>query len=337
MKIAVDAMGGDYAPDEIVKGAVEAASEFTEDIIFLVGEQEKVRRIIGSGKSLPNIKIIHTDEFITMDESPTTALRTKKKSTMKIAAELVKSGECDAMISAGNTGALFEICLITMGRISGIKRPALAVLMPTKKGPCMLLDAGANADCKPEYLVQFAKMASIYMERVAGINNPRVGLINIGEEEGKGSLFYRQVHDCLKGEPGLNFTGNVESRGMMAGHVDVAVADGFVGNIVLKSSEAAADFMTTILKDELKKSVVAKMAALTLKPIFRVLKKRLDHSEYGGAILLGLNGILVKSHGRADARTIYNAIRVSKIMYNQQVQKAIEEFSRAEKSAAAGN
>jgi phosphate acyltransferase len=331
MNISVDAMGGDYAPDEIVKGSLDAAAEFKNDIIYLVGDEDRIRRVMGNA-NFPNIKIVHTDEYISMDESPTTALRSKKRSSIRLAAELVKSGECDAMISAGNTGALFEISLLTIGRINGIKRPALAVLMPTKRNACMLLDAGANADCKPEYLVQFARMGSIYMERVMGIENPRVGLINIGEEEGKGSLFYREVHQYLRNAQDLNFTGNVESRGIMAGQVDVAVADGFVGNIVLKSSEAAADFMTNVLRDEIKKSVVAKVAAMTLKPIFRSLKKRLDHSEHGGAILLGLNGILVKSHGRADARTIYNAIRVSRIMYNQQVQKAIEDFTKVEKA-----
>jgi glycerol-3-phosphate acyltransferase PlsX len=322
MNIAIDAMGGDYAPDEIVKGSIDAAKKFDKDAFFLVGDEKKLSKLIDC-KETPNINIVHTDEYIAMDDNPSVAIRSKKRSSMKLAAELVSKKECDAMISAGNTGALYEVSLFTMGRIKGIKRPALAVLMPTKKEPCLLLDAGANADCKPEFLVQFARMGSIYMEKVFGIDKPKIGLLNIGEESGKGNQFYKQIFECLENESTINFKGNIEPKCMMSGAIDVLVADGFSGNIFLKSSEAAAEFMQSVLREEIKKSIVAKMASLTLKPIFKNMKKRLAHSEHGGALFLGLQGIVIKSHGSADARTIYNAARIARIIHEQKVQDFI--------------
>lgn len=329
MRIAVDAMGGDYAPVEIVRGVLEASREFDRDYIYLVGDKYKIDRII-SDKTPSNIEIVHTDEYVTMDDFPTHVVKRKKKSSMNLAAKLVKENKSEAFISAGNTGALLQYSLLTIGRIRGIKRPALAVLLPTRKRPCMLIDAGANADCKLEYLIQFAHMGSIYMERVAGIDKPTIGLMNIGEEPGKGSLFYREIYQQLLNEKNLNFIGNVEPRVMLSGGIDVAVADGFAGNMILKSAEAAADFMQSVLREEIKRSVVAKVAALTLKPIFRNMKKRLDHSEHGGALLLGLRGIVVKSHGRADARTIYNAIKLARRIHSQNLQGFITEMARVE-------
>lgn len=324
MKIAVDAMGGDYAPAEIVKGALDAASEFGNDQIVLVGDRKKIKKYFD--RSFNNVEIVHTDEFIGMDESPSVALKAKKNSSMKLAAEQVKSGDCQAMVCAGNTGALLESSLLTLGRIGGIKRPALAVLLPSKKKPVMLLDAGANADCRIEYLMQFAYMGSIYMERVAGVKRPRVGLLNIGEEEGKGDKFYRETYDKLKETKGINFIGNVEPRKVFAGDVEVAVADGFVGNMALKSSEAATDLLNSLLREGIKKSMIAKVAALTLKPIFKSMKKCLDPSEHGGALLLGLKGIVVKSHGRADARTIFNAVALARRIHEQKVLTHIQEI-----------
>jgi glycerol-3-phosphate acyltransferase PlsX len=323
MRIAIDAMGGDYAPEEIVKGVMESAREMPRNDYVLVGDQHKIEKIMGRGR-FPSVDILHTDEFITMDDPPNTALKAKKKASMRLAAQLVKDGDCESMISAGNTGALMETSLLTIGRIKGIKRPALGVFLPNRKRYCLLIDAGANADCRPDYLIQFARMGSLYMEHVGGIYRPRVGLLNIGEEPGKGSVFYRQIYDELANLSDINFVGNTESRAMMHGDVDVAVADGFVGNMVLKSAEAAAEFMLAILRDEIKKSVVAKVAALTMKPVFRNIKKRLDHSEVGGALLLGLNGILVKSHGRADARTIYSAVRMLEKAHQQNLQEFIK-------------
>ncbi|MFP4498364.1 MAG: phosphate acyltransferase PlsX, partial [Vulcanimicrobiota bacterium] len=299
MKVAIDAMGGDYAPREIVRGAVQSAEEFPGDSFILVGDEKKIKKVLGKTR-LKNIDVVHTDEYVRMEDNPTTALKSKKKASVVIAANMVKSKECDALISAGNTGALLQVGLLNIGRIKGIRRPALLTYLPTKRknqNQCVLLDAGANADCRPEYLIQFARMGNIYMKLVKGIEKPRVGLMNIGEEVGKGNVFYRQIYEELKNDNLINFVGNVEPRALIMGHVDVAVADGFVGNLVLKSLEAAAEFMQGILREEIKKSIVAKVAALTMKPIFRNMKKRLDHSEYGGALLLGLDGIVVKSHG----------------------------------------
>ncbi len=328
MRIAIDAMGGDFAPSEIVKGAIEAAQMYPEDVYILAGDKEKIEKVA----PIPsNIEIAHTDQFIAMDESPSQAVLSKKKASMKVAAEYVKRGECDAIISAGNTGALLQIGLLTIGRIKGIKRPALAVLIPTKKSPCLLIDAGANADCKPEYLIQFGYMGSLYMEKIIGVKNPRVALINIGEEKGKGNQFYRQIHSLMESER-FNFIGNVEPRAIFHGDTDVAVADGFSGNIVLKSVEASAEFMMSLLREEIKRSVIAKVASLTMKPIFRNIKKRLNHSEHGGALLLGLKGTLIKIHGRADARTVYNAIRQAHRIYSENLQELISEIAELQQS-----
>ncbi|MCD4783012.1 MAG: phosphate acyltransferase PlsX [Candidatus Eremiobacteraeota bacterium] len=323
MNVAIDAMGGDYAPEEIVKGAVIAARKFPDDNIILVGDRNMILK--AEPKPPPNVLIEHTDEYITMDESPSRAIKKKKRSSMKIAAELVREGKSDAIVSAGNTGALLETCILTIGRIKGIRRPALATFFPTKKGHCLLIDSGANAICKHEYLVQFARMGSVYMKVVEGIEKPRVGLINIGEEKGKGNKFYREVFEMMQDESTINFTGNSEPKDFLGGNVDVAVADGFIGNIVLKSAEAAADLLLSVLREEIKKSIVAKVTALILKPIFRSMKGRLDHSKHGGALLIGLKGICIKSHGRADSTAITNAIALARKLHSHRL---VEQVSK---------
>lgn len=330
MRIAIDAMGGDYAPEEIVKGVMESAAEWPQNSFVMVGDQHRIQKIL-KGHKAPNVEILHTDQFVAMDDSPHVALKTKKKSSMKLAAQLIRDGECDAMISAGNTGALLEISLLTIGRIKGIKRPALGAFLPTRKRSVLLIDAGANADCRPEYVLQFAQMGSIYMEHAAGINRPRVGLLNIGEEPGKGNIFYREIYEKMVNMPDINFVGNTETQAMTHGDIDVAVADGFVGNMVLKSCEAAAEFMQIVLREEIKKSIVAKVAALSLKPVFRNMKKRLNHSEVGGALLLGLNGIVVKCHGRADARAIYSAVKIVRQAHEQKVQEFLKIMAMKDK------
>lgn len=319
MRIAIDAMGGDYAPEEIVKGVIKSAAELVEDTFVLVGDEKKIRRVLAKNKS-KNIEIIHTDEFVTMMDPPNVTMKTKKKASMRIAAQLVKEGDCDAILSAGNTGALLETSLFTIGRIRGIKRPGLGVFLPTRKRHVLLIDAGANADCRTEHILQFAQMGSIYMEQAMGIVRPRVGLLNIGEEPGKGNVFYREIYEQMADLPDINFVGNIEPRPMMHGEVDVAVADGFTGNMVLKSTEAAAEFMMAVTREEIKKSIVAKVASLTLKPVFRRMKKRLDQSEIGGALLLGLNGILVKCHGRADLQAVYSALKMVLRAHHHKVQ-----------------
>ncbi|MCE1246646.1 MAG: phosphate acyltransferase PlsX [Firmicutes bacterium] len=330
MNIAIDGMGGDYAPAEIVKGAIDAAKIYSSDHFVLVGDREK---ILAVSKHLPsNISIEHTDEFITMEEKPSEAFKKKKRSSMKIAAELVRDGKCHAILSAGNTGALLETSILTIGRIKGIKRPALATFFPTKKGHSILIDSGANAECKSEYLIQFAQMGSIYMEAVEGIDNPTVGLINIGSEKGKGNSFYQKTYELMENEKSLYFSGNIEPRDFLSGKVHVGVADGFTGNMILKSMEAGADFVNSVLREEIKKSIVAKVTTLTLKPIFRNVKKRLDHSEHGGALLAGLKGICIKSHGRADARAITNAARLAKTIHSHNM---IESFKKIGEAAEA--
>lgn len=325
MIFAIDAMGGDYAPAEIVKGALSSANNNKDDEYLLIGDETVIKKIINI--SAENVKIIHTDEYITMDEKPSEAVKKKKRSTMKIAAELIKDKKCDALISAGNTGALLETSTLIIGRIKGIKRPALATFFPTKKGSGILIDSGANPECKPEYLLQFAKMGSIYLKTVQQNSNPSIGLINIGSEEGKGNSFYKTVYDLMNNDESFNFVGNIEPRDLMSGKADVAVADGFVGNIVLKSAEAAADLLQSILRDEIKKSIVAKVTALTFKPIFKNVKKRLDHSEHGGALLIGLKGICIKSHGRADSKAVFNAIQLAKTVYSHNMIGQLEKMA----------
>lgn len=332
MNIAIDGMGGDYAPAEIVKGAIDAAKAYSSDHFVIVGDKEK---ILGVYKNLPsNVSIEHTDEYITMEEKPSEAFKKKKRSSMKIAAELVRDGKCHAILSAGNTGALLETSILTIGRIKGIKRPALATFFPTKKGHSILIDSGANAECKNEYLIQFAQMGSIYMEVVEGIHEPSVGLINIGSERGKGNSFYQKAFEMMENEPTLSFAGNVEPRDFLSGRVHVGVADGFTGNMILKSMEAGADFLNSVMREEIKKSIVAKVATLTLKPIFRNMKKRLDHSEHGGALLAGLKGICIKSHGRADARAIFNAVKLAKTIHSHKMIDAFSKIGEAAETAA---
>lgn len=311
MRIAIDAMGGDNAPQEIVNGVVAALKNIDCEVA-LVGNQDRILQCFKHKTPPKRVSIIHTDQFVEMFENPTTALRKKKNSSILMAAGLLKSGEVSALISAGNTGALMEAALIMVGRIPGvrIKRPALSVLMPSYKENTIFLDVGANSDCKPEFLLQFAKMGSVYAKKVLRRENPRVGLLNIGSEATKGNALTLAAHELLS-HSHINFVGNVEPRDLLNGAIDVAVADGFVGNMVLKTAEGTAEFFVKLLKDYLTKNSVSKLAALLLKPAFSALKKKLDHTEYGGALLFGVNGICIKAHGRADSKTIHNAIKLA--------------------------
>ncbi len=312
MKIAVDAMGGDNAPHEIVKGVITAAS-FVKGELILVGDETKIKPLIHNKPH--NVSIVHTDEYIEMDENPTASLRRKKNASIIVAAKLVKNKEADALISAGNTGALLEASLLHMGRIKSakIKRPALSVVLPTYKKPTILLDAGANSDCKPEYLLQFAKMGMIYSKYIIGLENPTVGLINIGSEPNKGNSFSLEAFELLS-NAGINFVGNVESGAIFRGQVDVAVADGFTGNIVLKTAESAAELINKLIKDIVKSNPIYLLGALLFKGVFQKLKSVLDHSEHGGALLFGVDGICIKAHGRAKFDAIVNAIKLAQKM-----------------------
>lgn len=305
IRIAIDAMGGDHAPEEVVKGA-EAALKDSELSLILVGDKARLSKL----RKNPNWEIIHCDEVIGMNEPPVSAVKQKKNASVNVALDLVKNKKADAVISAGNTGALMASALFKLGRIEGVERPAIATIFPNiQGGELLLLDMGANVDCRPKHLEQFAKMGYLYAQHVMHIKNPRVGLLNIGAEVEKGNDLTQQTYPLLK-EARINFIGNIEGGDILAGKVDVVICDGFVGNIVLKISESLSQMLFTLLKDELMKNFVSKAGAILLKPALKSLKKRIDYDEHGAAPLLGLNGIVYKAHGRAKAKAIKSAIRV---------------------------
>ena len=315
MKIALDAMGGDFAPREIVLGAVRAARKTKSELaIVLVGDEKKIREELKSEKGWENlpISIHHAGEVISMNEHPAEAIRQKKDASVVVATRLVKDGECDAVLSAGSTGAAVTAAQLILKRIKGVSRPAIATPMPTPMGVTLLLDSGANVDSKPEHLLQSALMGSIYAEHVLGKNTPRVGLLNIGEEETKGNEQAKETYQLLKQISTINFVGNAEGRDIPKGNFDVVVCDGFVGNVVLKFAEGmAVTFFELIREAILNGGVFAKMGALLLRPTLRKLGKRLDVDEYGGAPLLGVNGCCIISHGSSNAKSIENAIKAA--------------------------
>ncbi|HHW44976.1 phosphate acyltransferase PlsX [Desulfofundulus thermobenzoicus] len=306
MKIAVDAMGGDHAPGEIVQGAVEAVRECGQEIV-LVGDREKITAILG-GKPPREIEIFHAPEAIAMGEHPAVAVRRKRQSSIVQAVKLVKEGEAQGLVSAGSTGAAMAASLLGLGRIRGIDRPAIASILPNRNGQTVLVDAGANVDCKPDNLLQFAIMGSLYAEKILGIQNPRVGLLNVGEEETKGNELTLATFPLLR-DSHLHFIGNVEGRDVFAGTVDVVVCDGFVGNIVLKAGEGLAAALIHMIKEEITRSWLAKMGTVMTLPALKPFSRRLDYAEYGGAPLLGVNGVVIISHGSSSARAIKNAIK----------------------------
>lgn len=309
MRIAVDAMGGDFAPGEIVKGALLAVKEYKQAII-LVGDEEKIRAELGNSYPSELISIVHAPEVVDMGEHPAVAVRRKKNSSIVRATQLVKEGEAGALVSAGNTGAAMASALLGLGRIKGIDRPAIAGVLPSEKGYTVLLDVGANVDCKPQNLLQFGVMGYLYAQKVMGVANPRVGLLSNGEEETKGSELTLAAYPLLQ-NAGINFIGNVEGRDIFRGTVDVVVCDGFIGNIVLKSAEGIAGALYKTLKDEINRSWLAKIGlVMAVKALVR-FKKRIDYTEYGGAPLLGVNGVSIICHGSSTAKAVKNGIRVA--------------------------
>ncbi|HWI55457.1 MAG TPA: phosphate acyltransferase PlsX [Desulfobacteria bacterium] len=325
MKIVVDAMGGDHAPAEIVAGAVEAVKELGIEVI-LVGEEEAVNRELSGhqAEKLP-ISVVHAPETIGMGEPPAVALRKKRNSSIVIATKLVKEGVGDAVVSAGSTGAAMGAALLGFGRIKGIHRPAIASVIPTLKGIALLLDVGANADSEPQNIQQFAVMGNIYSSKILGANKPRVGLLNIGEEETKGNPLYLEAFRLIKGTESINFIGNIEGREITTGVADVIVCDGFVGNVVLKFGEGLARDLMSMIKEELTKNFFVKIGAALVFSQAKELKKRIDYAEYGGAPLLGVNGVCIISHGSSHARAIKNAIRVAKECVDTNVVTLIKE------------
>ncbi|MBC2850798.1 phosphate acyltransferase PlsX [Cetobacterium sp. 8H] len=312
MKIALDAMGGDYAPLETVKGAVQALQELTDITIILVGKKEEIEKELKKySYNKEKIEIVDAREIIEMTDDPITAIKTKKDSSMNRTLELVKNGAADASVSAGNTGALISGSQLKLRRIKGVLRPAITTIFPAKKRDIVLMDVGANSDSRPEFIDQFAVMGSLYFEELFGVKNPKVGLLNIGTEEGKGNELTRESFELLKANDKINFIGNIESRDIMDIDVDVVVTDGFTGNMVLKTAEGVSKYIFTLLKEEIMKSFLGKIGALFLKPVFKSLKNKLDSSEYGGALFLGINGISIKAHGNSTANGIKNAIKVA--------------------------
>ena len=307
VRIALDAMGGDHAPAEIVKGAILATHEFPVEII-LVGNPEKINRELRKYKEKGKLPVIAASEVIEMDEHPAQAVKQKKDASINVAVSLVKQGKADAIVSAGNTGALMAASLFKLGRIPGIERPAIATEFPLPSGRVLLLDMGANVDCKPKNLEQFALMGSLYAKHVLHIENPRVGFLNIGEEKEKGNEVTREAWPLLKQAP-INFIGNVESKEILVGKADVIICDGFVGNLILKFAESFAGYIFQMLKSELYKGVLNKIGLAFLLPTLFKLRKKITVDEYGGAPLLGINGIVFKAHGRSKAQAIKNAIR----------------------------
>lgn len=307
MRIALDAMGGDRAPSSNVEGALAAAREWSDTEIVLVGDEAKLKTIAGDLPS--NVSIRHAAEVIEADDEPVRAVRRKKDSSMVVCARMVREGEADAMISAGNTGALMASGLLVVGRIPGADRPALGQMLPTLDGKGVLvLDLGANMDAEPKHLVQYAVMASIYRTKVHGLEKPRVGLLNVGTEEGKGNTLCKEAYPLLREAP-VAFVGNVEARDVLDGVCDVLVCDGFAGNIMLKSIEGTAGMLLSGMKREFTRTLPRKLAAAVLAPGLRAFRANLDYREYGGAPLFGINGIVVKGHGSSDAKAVYNAIR----------------------------
>ncbi len=324
MKIIVDAMGGDNAPDAIVKGCLLARDEYNINIV-LSGKEDMIKRCIESETNdYKNIEILNAEDVITNDDKPVMAIRRKKESSLVKALYAVKNNEADAIVSAGSTGALLSGATLIIGRVGGLERPALAPFIPTDKGFSLLVDAGANVDCKPEYLIDFAIMGSIYVKHVLNIDNPRVGLLNIGGEEGKGNKLAIDTYELLKNSD-LNFSGNLESRYVLNGDADVIVADGFAGNVLLKSIEGTASYIMKGLKEELTSTFISKIGALLVKPSLRNFKKRLDYGEVGGAMLLGVNAPVIKAHGSSDSIAIKNAIKQTKNILDSSVVDLIRE------------
>lgn len=308
IRIALDAMGSDHAPQAEIEGAILAADEHYGQII-LVGDKERLEQGIKKyKKNLSNLSIQHASEVIGMEDSPAASVRRKKDSSISVAVDLLKEGRADCLVSAGNTGAVVCATTLKWGMIQGIERPGIAIIFPTLRGPCLLIDVGANIDPKPTHLFQYALMGVAYSTYVLGKRVPTVGLLNIGEEESKGTDFVKETHQLLL-QSKVNFIGNVEGRDLFTGKSDVIICDGFVGNVALKVSESLAHAFTEFLRRHIEKRLMAKIGALFLKGAFRGLKKEVDYAEYGGAPLLGVNGVCIICHGASNALAIKNAIR----------------------------
>lgn len=325
MKIAVDAMGGDHGPSVVIPGALQAAREFGLGLT-LVGRQADIDTAL-AGQTLDglSVDVIDTPDVIEMDEHPAMAVRRKPNSSISMALKEVKSGRADAMMSAGNSGAVMAAALAVLGRIPGVERPALAAVLPTLRGNTILVDLGAVTDPKASHLVQFAQMARVYAEAAFSKSRPTIALLSTGEEPGKGNQLVQEVYPILEADPQLNFVGNCEGKEILRGSIDVIVTDGFSGNIALKSMEGTVSVLSEILREEVTATLPRKLLALALKPAFTSMRRRLDYAEIGGAPLLGVNGVAIVAHGRSDERAIKNAVRSCKIAAEHDLARRIRE------------
>lgn len=320
-------MGGDYAPDVIIEGALEASQKNPEIELILVGQAEVLAAKYSKQINVPNLMVANASEIIQMGEFPTSAVKNKPDSSIVVGTKMVKEGQADAFISAGNTGAVMAAAMLYLGRIKGVPRPAIATTIPTLRKPVLLLDAGANADCRAEHLLEFALMGATYARRVLNRVDPKVGLVSIGEEESKGSELTKAAYELLKVSP-LNFVGNIESLEIPYGTIDVAVCDGFTGNIILKTMEGTSETLFSLIRQSLSSTLLARMGGLLIRPALKRLAGQLDFEEYGGAPLLGVNGVCIICHGRSRARAVKNAIDVAvKVASRQVINEIKSEFS----------
>ncbi|QNP29321.1 phosphate acyltransferase PlsX [Cylindrospermopsis curvispora] len=325
VRIAIDAMGGDYAPAEIVAGALRAKEELDVHIL-LVGDPQQIEAVIPLKSNRLGIEIVPARETIGMDEEPLNAVRRKRGASVNVAMDLVKNNQADAIFSAGHSGAAMASALLRLGRLPGIDRPAIGTVFPTIKAgkPVLILDVGANVDCRPKFLEQFAVMGSIYSQYVLGISEPKVGLLNIGEEDNKGNEAAVRAHELLRENTQINFSGNAEGRDVLSGEFDVIVCDGFVGNVLLKFAEAVGGVILQILREELPQGIRGQIGTAILKPNLKRVKQRMDHAEHGGALLLGVNGICFIGHGSSQAPSIFSAIRMAKEAVDNQVLERLQ-------------
>uniref|UniRef100_A0A832H4B1 Phosphate acyltransferase n=1 Tax=Oscillatoriales cyanobacterium SpSt-402 TaxID=2282168 RepID=A0A832H4B1_9CYAN len=319
-RIAIDAMGGDHAPGEVVAGALRAREELGVEIL-LVGDPEQVEAAMRHHTTSSMLEIVPATDIVEMGEEPLSALRRKPKASINVAMDLVKKGKADAVVSAGHSGAAMAAGLLRLGRLPGIDRPAIGAVFPTMVAgkPVIVLDVGANVDCRPKFLEQFAVMGSIYSQYVLGVSEPKVGLLNIGEESSKGNELALRTHQLLQESTRMAFIGNAEGRDVLSGKFDVIVCDGFVGNILLKFAEAVGEVVLQILREELPQGMHGKLGVSILKPNLKRIKQRIDHAEHGGGLLLGVDGICIISHGSSQAPSIFNAVRLAREAVDNQV------------------
>ena len=333
IRIAVDAMGGDNAPEELVAGAVEAVKEKSEIKVLLIGQEDAVNRELSKYTyNKEQIEVIHASEVIATEEPPVNAVRKKKDSSLVVGMNMVRKGEADAIVSAGSTGAILVGGQVLVGRIKGVERPPFGALIPTEKGVSLLLDCGANVDSRPSHLVQFARMGSIYMEHVIGITRPRVGIVNVGAEEEKGNALVKETFPLLKACEDLNFTGSIEAREIPHGGADVIVCEAFTGNVILKLYEGLGATLISKIKESMMSSFRSKMGALLVKPALKKTLKSFDASQYGGAPLLGLKGLVVKTHGNSSRTEVCNSIIQCVTFKEQQINEKIRQSLAEEKA-----